>query len=137
MSFTTQKLVGHRVLVTGADILGNEGSMVLDSTQWDEVNDRKEFSQAEADFDAAVEAFFAPLNEAADAVKAKLEKPEDPTSYVVLSEGTEGVKPEPAVLVRLSPDSVVLRIIESGNTDRLVWVLDRLEVLETVAVQAP
>ena len=84
MTFTTSRLTGERVLVRGTDVFGTTGSTVLDSSQWTEVNSRKEFSQATDEFDAAVQAFFAPLTEAAEKINKKLEKPTDACRYVVL-----------------------------------------------------
>lgn len=130
MTFTTSKLVGSRVLVKGTDGSGTEGQVVLDSTQWDEVNSTDMFKQAEADFDRAVEAFFAPLTEATEAIGKALHKPRDPLSYVVLQEGSDGVAPVNEVLVQLSHDSKILRLISDGKSDRLVWVGDSLEILE-------
>jgi hypothetical protein len=129
MTFTTTKLVDERVLVRGTDVFGTSGSTVLDSSQWSEVNSRKEFSQATDEFDKAVADFFKPLTEAAEKVNKKIEKQPDALSYVVLSEATEGVQAKPAQLIKLTKDSIILRIIEQGNTDRLAWVADELEVL--------
>jgi hypothetical protein len=131
--FTTTRLVDERVLVQGTDVFGNEGQTVLDSSQWTEVNSHKEFDQATAAFDAAVEEFFKPLTEAAEAVGKKLEKQPDPIGFVVLSEEVAGVQGKPAHLVKLTKDSTVLRILESGDHDRLAWVNDQLEVLEVLA----
>jgi hypothetical protein len=88
---------------------------------------------AGAEFDAAVEAFYAPLLQAAEAHNKVLERPEDSLSFVVLDEGSEGEARRPQHVVRLSKDSMVLRLIEDGSTDRLVWVGDELEILEILA----
>ena len=125
MSFTTTALVGNRVLVTGTDFLGTEGKAVLDSSQWVAVNARKQHKQASKEFDDAVEEFFKPLTEAADkAQQALAGKTQDPVEFVVLSEATDGVKAKPAQIVALSKDSIIIRLIEEGTTDRLVWVND-------------
>lgn len=129
MSFTTTKLVDERVLVRGTDVFGTDGKTVLDSSQWSEVNSRKEFSQATDEFDAAVQAFFAPLTKAAEKVNKKMEKQPDAVSYVVLSEEQVGVEAKPGQLIKLTKDSIILRILESGDTDRLAWVGDDLEVM--------
>jgi hypothetical protein len=137
MGFTTQNLVNDRVLVQGTDVFGTSGKTVLNAEQWNELGQRKDFSQAEADFQVAVDAFFAPLTEAADAVKAKMEKPTDSIGYLVFEEAVEGVPAKPGTLIKLTHDSVLLRLLESGDTDRLVWVDESLEVLEVaVPVQA-
>ena len=135
MSFTLTRLVGSRVMVKGSDTFGASGQCVLDSTQWDEVQGNTAYDQAIEAFDAAVSEFFAPLLEAAEATTAAvIEKPQDPSSYVVLSEEVEGVAGKPAQLVHLCHDAIVLRLIESGDEDRLVWVDGNLEVLELAPV---
>jgi len=129
MTFTTSKLTGERVLVRGTDVFGAIGETVLDSSQWSEVNSRKEFSQATDEFDKAVAEFFKPLTEAAEKIGKKMEKQPDAASYVVLSEAQAGVEAKPGQLIKLTNDSICLRLIEQGNTDRLVWVDKKLEVL--------
>lgn len=134
MTFTTQRLVDSRMLVSGTDITGTAGKCTLDTTQWDEVKLNKEFSEATADFDAAVSTFFAPLDEAMEKLEAAGTKPEpDPTTFVVLQEEVVGQVAEPARLIKLNHDSIVLRLLEQGNTNRLVWVDDYLEILEANA----
>ncbi len=137
MTFATTRLVGSRVMVKGTDVFGTEGQTVVDSTQWDEVNATTEYDQATEAFEAAVLEFFAPITEAAEELNSKMKRPDDPASYVVLKEAVEGVAAEPAQLVRLTKDSVILRLIEQGDTDRLVWVGDELEVTEASVRQAP
>lgn len=131
--FITTRLSGGRALIEGTDFKGVTNSVVVDTAQWDEVTGHTAFSQATADFDAAVEKFFAPLEAAADKLKSALERPTDATSYVVLQEGQDA---QPAVaqhIVKLNRDSILLRIVEQGDFDRLMWVKDQLEVLEVPA----
>jgi hypothetical protein len=111
---------------------------VLDGSQWDEVSTRKEFSKAEKEFDAAVDAFFKPLTEAAEKVAKGIKRPgsDDKDSYVVLEEPEEGKPAKPGHLIKLNRDSIVLRLIESGNTDRLIWVNNQLEVTEAPVPQS-
>ena len=133
MTFTTQRLVGSRVLVGGSDVFGNTGQVILDSTQWDDINADKAYDQATEAFDSAVEAFFAPLTEAAEKLGATAKgRPVDPATYVVLREAVEGQAAQPEQLIKLSHDSVVLRLVEqNAGTSRLIWVGDdHLEVLE-------
>lgn len=130
MTFTINRLVGNRAVIAGNDKFGTHGNIVVDTQQWDELNVTTSVKQAQADFDEAVNEFFGPLLEAAEKVGQKLTKPEDPMTYVVIEEGTEGVAPKARHLTRLSHDSVLIRLVESGNTDRLMWVGDQLEVLE-------
>ena len=135
MSFTTTALVGNRVLVRGTDFLGTEGSTVLDSSQWVEINRHKQHKSATKEFDAAVNEFFAPLLEAAEKAKQPAVV-EDPITFVVLDEATEGVEAKPAHVVKLTRDSIILRILEiDPASSMLAWVADTLEVL--AADQAP
>lgn len=130
MTFTVTKLIGSRALVRGTDVTGAEGQVVLDTTQWDELNLHQQHSAATAEFEAVVEEFFAPLTQAAEALGQKVAKPEDSLGFVVISEGTEAVPGTPAHVVQLSHDSKVLRLIDEGNDSRLVWVGDTLEILD-------
>jgi hypothetical protein len=135
-NFTTTALVNERVLVQGTDFLGVEGKTVLDSSQWTQVNQHKQFDQATDEFDAAVAAFFQPITDAAEKVKTATTRDEDPSSFVVLSEEVEGVQAKPAHRVSLTKDSIILRLLEENpQTDRLAWVGDDLEIL--AAAQAP
>lgn len=123
MTFQVQNMLGNKALVSGTDLAGNEGKTIVDTTQWDELRARKNFTSAKADFDAAVEEFFAPITEAAEALEKAVEtKAPDAAAYIVLSEEVEGVAHQPRKVVALSQDSIVLRMIEEGNTDRLIWV---------------
>ena len=123
MSFIVQNMLGAQALVSGTDHLGNEGKTIVSTTQWDELKARTGFSVATEDFDAAVLEFFAPLTEAAKKLGASVErKKQDPTEYVVIKNGVEAVAGEPNEVVGLTRDSIILRLIEEGNTDRLVWV---------------
>ena len=128
---TTTELSGDRVLVEGVDHRGNEGQQVLDATQWNSIKTHDEVHEAQEAFDAAVEEFFAPLTEAADAFEAAREERNapDPASYVVIHEAVEGVEARPEFVVPLTQDSIILRLIEEGQADRLIWVNDVLEVL--------
>lgn len=132
--FSTNTLVGDRVLVTGTDVFGESGKTIVDASQWNELALRKDVSKATADFDAAVEAFYAPLTEAADKAEVAMKgnRPDDASAYVVITEATEGVPANAGQTVRLTRDSVILRLIEEQNTDRLVWVDGTIEVLEVL-----
>jgi hypothetical protein len=132
--FTITRLVGDRAIVAGTDTFGSEGKTVVSTTQWDEVKANTAFKQAEVDFTSAVEEFFAPLTQAAEAMHTKLERPDDAASYIVFDEGSEGTPAKQRQLVRLERDSVILRLVEQGDTTRLVWVDDELEILEVLPV---
>jgi len=121
--FTVQTMLGGTALVAGTDKLHKTGQTVVSTVQWDDLTGRDNFSKATADFDAAVEKFFAPLEKAAKKAKKALERPsQDPAEYIVLKEAVKGRVAEPAQVVALSKDSIILRLIEEGNTDRLVWI---------------
>lgn len=130
MTFTQSRLVGNRVMVSGTDVLGTAGQTILDSTQWDEIKANQQFDTAQAAFDEAVAAHFADITKAAEQLNKSLEVPEDPASYVVLREAVEGQRPDPGHTIKLTHDSIVLRLVEQGDTSRLVWVNDELEILE-------
>jgi len=130
MTFTTRNLTGDRVMVKGTDIDGAVGETVLNATQWHELKARQDVKEQGEAFDRAVEEFYKPLLEAAEAVGKAYERPTDEIAVVVLDEGEEHVAGRAPQIVHLNKDSVVLRILESGNTDRLIWVDGELEVLE-------
>ena len=132
--FETMDLTGERVLVKGTDSLGTEGSQVLDASEWNAVKAHGSFHQASTEFDEAVEEFFAPLVEAAEKLEkagAPSAKP-DPATFVVFSEEVEGRESKAAEVHHLGHDAVVLRLLERGDHDRLVWVNDQLEVLAVI-----
>lgn len=130
--FTTANLTNERVLVKGTDQFGTEGQTVLDASEWNEVKAHQSQAHAVEGFDAAVEEFFAPLMKAIDEVASTQQKKIDPITYVVIHEGTEAQQGRDEVAVKLGTDSIVLRLIELGDYDRLVWVDSQLEVLEVM-----
>ena len=130
MSFTITNLAGDRALVKGRDASGNHGQQILDAAEWNEFNARNKHDEAHEAFDAAVEEFFAPLNQAVDALKETAKPKLDPLFFVTVQEGTAAVEGTHEVLVHLSHDSAVLRLItQDPDTDRLLWVNDTLEIL--------
>lgn len=133
MTFTIQRLTGARAVVRGTDTNGVDGECVVSTAQWDSVTAHDKQHQAQEDFDAAVEEFFKPLTDAAERASQTVQTV-DEDSFIVLHEGVEGVPGRPADILRLNHDSIVLRIIEQGNHDRLVWVNECLEVLEVLPV---
>ena len=130
--FTTTNLTGERVLVRGTDQFGTEGQTIVHAEQWNDIKARSSHLEAHENFDAAVEEFFAPLMEAADLLNSSAQPKVDPISYVVLQEGTEAQQGQDEIAVKLSVDSIVLRLLEQGDYGRLVWVNDQLEVLEVM-----
>jgi hypothetical protein len=136
MSFTIIKLAGDRALVKGRDTAGTYSQQILDAAEWNDFTAHNQHNNAHEAFDAAVEAFFAPLNEAVDALKATAKPKQDPLFFVTVQEKSEAVAGTEEVLVRLSHDSAVLRLIEQDpDTDRLIWVNDTLEILEATDPQ--
>ena len=136
-SFKTIRLANHRVLVDGTDAFGNSGRTVLDSTQWDGIKAELTKSTVEDQFNKAVEEFYAPLIEKIDAIVAADEKSIVDDAYtLVVGETVEAVDAVAPAVYRLSQDSAILRLIEEGKTDRLVWVGDKLEIIAEVPVDA-
>lgn len=129
-TFTTSQLRGDRVLVQGTDKNNIVSETVLDSTQWNEIKSHADYHLAEAGFNDAVEAHFADITAAAEAFAAAVApKKLDPIEYFEIKPAVEGVPAEQGVAHKLNRDSVILRLIEDGNFDRLVWVNNELEVL--------
>lgn len=128
MSFKTIELANNQFLVTGTDALGVQGKTVIDGTAWVERNKAHKIEAAAAEMDAAIEAFYAPLIEAQDRIADSLRVDTDPLLYVVEQEASEGSPARERVVVRLDDASVILRAIEQGRTDRLLWVGDQLVV---------
>lgn len=126
--FNTTILAGQRVLVTGSK---KNQQTILDSTEWDSIKAHQAFHLAGDAFDEAVTAFFAPIVEAAEKANASLAESlpkRDDAFVIVLSEGTEGVEAIEPEVIQLGRDAAILRMIEEGNTDRLVWVGDAIEI---------
>lgn len=126
--FNTTILAGQRVLVTGSK---KNQQTILDSTEWDSIKAHQAFHLAGDAFDEAVTAFFAPIVEAAEKANAALAESlpkRDDAFVIVLSEGTEGAEEVEPEVIQLGRDAAILRMIEEGNTDRLVWVGDTIEI---------
>ena len=126
--FNPTILAGQRVLVTGSK---KNQQTILDSTEWDSIKAHQAFHLAGDAFDEAVTAFFAPIVEAAEKANAALAESlpkRDDAFVIVLSEGTEGVEEVEPEVIQLGRDAAILRMIEEGNTDRLVWVGDTIEI---------
>ena len=131
--FNVTELAGHRALVTGD---ANQ-QCILDTTERDELRLIIENREVDQMFDEDIEDFFAPLTRAAEmhdwrhkGLAQQFEQSDDPAFNFVLKAAVEGVEAVEEERVVLSHDSVVLRLIDSGQTDRLVWVgNDRIEVV--------
>lgn len=139
--FNTTGLSGDRVLVTGSDEQGQSRQVILDATEFNHYWKQDLQEKAAQAFDAAVEAFFAPLTDAAEKVEAELRTAHDPAFYVVVQESSPGSQEKHEILHKLGKDTVVLRMLHEGNTSRLLWVGDSIEVLalpsQAVAFASP
>lgn len=126
--FNTTILAGRRVLVTGSK---KNQQTILDSAEWDSIKAHQAYHLAGEAYDEAVTAFFAPIVEAAEKANAALAESlpkRDDAFVIVLAEGTEGVEEVEPEVIQLGRDAAILRMIEEGNTDRLVWVGDTIEI---------
>ena len=128
MTFTTINLANDQVLVEGTDIRGNSGCVVLDGTEWNAMQERNRINGAFEKFDESVEAFFAPLVEAAKQVSEAHKVTIDPLLYIVEQEEVQPQEGKSERLIRLGADTVVLRAIALDKTDRLIWVNGTLVV---------
>ena len=129
-TFEKRNLANHRALVTGLDEAGVQHQTVLNTEEWDQLNKRTGFTAAIEEYDAKVAEFFKPLTEAADRLENAHKIQTDPAFYVVEQEAVTPTEGQPELLHFLSHDSVVIRLIEEGREDRLVWVGDDIEILE-------
>ena len=131
--FNVTELAGHRALVTGD---ANQ-QCILDTTERDELRLLIENREVDQMFDEDIEDFFAPLTRAAELhdrrhelLAQQFNQADDRAFSFVLKEAVESVEAVEEERVVLSHDSVVLRLIDSGQTDRLVWVgNDRIEIV--------
>ena len=125
-TFTYTNLAGDRALVTD----GGKRSTVLYVADWNEAMQKLALNHATEVFNAEVEEFYSVLTEAAERVNAVQAKAIDPNQFVVIDEGVEGEQHVCAEVIDLSYDSQIARLINEGNTDRLVWVgNDQIEIL--------
>lgn len=134
--FTTTALANEFFLVEGTDARSRYGEHVLDGSEWLEIKRALGTDTAKAELDAAVEEFFKPLVEAADAFAAAKAPVVDALSVIVLNEGTTGEPAREREVIHLSQASQILRAIEEGTTDRLLWV-DGSLVLTAAPAEAP
>ena len=134
MSFTTTELTQNRVLVEGTDRLGFNGRTVLDSSQWQELKADRGHSDAHAEFDAAVNDFYAPLLAAVEKIEASHLANRDDLFEVVVQEGEDGKAAVEEIRVALTKDSAILRLLEQGDEARLIWVGDSLEITAPVVL---
>ena len=126
MSFTITYLAGDRALVQEAD-----HQIILDAEEYISMKRHQEKTGLIAQYDQSVADFFKPLTDAADKIKDAEAQADriDPDFLFVLAEGTEGEEPVRREVYRLGKDTVLLRLIEEGRTERLIWIGDQLEIL--------
>ena len=126
--FNVTRLAGARALVQGTD----EGeSTILYTEEFDELKGNTALKEAEADFGAKVKEFFAPVVEASEAFeqakKAALTI-NDPAFRVVVQEAIEATAGQTERVRIVQRDTAILRLIESGDTSRLLWVNGVIEI---------
>ena len=121
-NFTTILLANESFLVGGTDVRSRYGECVVHGGEWLAIKRALGTDTAKAQLDAAIEEFFKPLVEAADAFAAAKAPVVDALSVIVLNEGTTGEPAREREVVHLSRDAQILRAIEEGATDRLLWV---------------
>ena len=126
MSFTVTYLAGDRALVQE-----DTHQIILDAEEYLAMKLRQEKTGLIAQYDQSVADFFKPLTDMADKIKSVEEQENriDPDFHFVLAEGTENEEPVRREVYRLGKDTVILRLIEEGRTERLIWIGDQLEIL--------
>lgn len=135
-NFTATALANEFFLVEGTDNRGKHGEFIVDGGEWLEIKRALGTDTAKAELDAAVEEFFKPLVEAADAFAAAKAPTMDALSTIVLNEGTTGEPAREREVVVLGQSSQILRAIEEGATDRLLWV-DGTLVITAAPAEVP
>ena len=126
--FTVTRLAGARALVSGS---APDEKCILSTAGWDAVKHQLAHKAAEDFYDARAKEFFAPIVEASEAANDLIEStlPKEDDAYVLkLQEPVEGTKAQDGVAIVLDHDAAVLKMIESGNTSRLIWVGSTIEI---------
>lgn len=126
--FNITRLADDRALVQGTD----EGeTAILWTGEFDRLKGNTALKDAEADFGAKVKEFFAPVVEASEAfeqAKKAAQQVNDPAFRVVVQEAIEATAGQAERVHILGRDAVILRLIESGDTSRLLWVNGAIEI---------
>ena len=125
MTFNLTMLAGNQALITGDK---SKQRCVLDASQWIQIKQHQARIEAEEVFDATVEEFYKPLTEAAGEYESRLGQimKADPAFEYVLQPGAEGTEKTSREVYYLDNASAILRMIESGDTSRLIWVGDQI-----------
>ena len=134
--FTTIALANELFLVKGTDNHYNYGTCIVDGGEWLAIKRALGTDTAKEQLDAAIGEFFKPLVEAAGAFAAAKAPVVDALSVVVLEEGAAGEPAREREVVHLGRDAQILRAIEEGATDRLLWV-DGTLVITAAPVEVP
>ena len=127
-SYKLEFLAGDRALVTFTDSSRPPLQTVLDAAQYHQIERVQAQKAAAETLDSEIDAFFKPLIEASEKYAAAHAATEDPAFKLVLQEPTEGTADDPGVVINLEKDTVILRMIQAGDTSRLIWVGDQLEL---------
>ena len=125
MTFDLTMLAGGQALVTGSK---PKQHCVLDARQWVQIKQHQARIEAEEVFDATVEEFYKPLTEAAGEYESRLGQimKADPAFEYVIQPGAEGTEKTSREVYYLDDASAILRMIESGDTSRVIWVGDQI-----------
>ena len=137
--FTLKYLTGNRVYVYGTNDAGIQHEVVLDGTVLREIQQHHLVHKAGDAYDRTVEEFFAPLTDAAEVLQL-IQQPldTDPAFVYVVEEGVEPVKGVEPEAYKLDHDGAVLRLLEAGDIDRLIWVsLGNTSSIEILDYQPP
>lgn len=128
--FNITRLAGGRALVQGTD----EGeTAILCTDEFDRLKGNTALKDAEAEFSAKVKEFFAPVTEASESfaqAKKAARQVNDPAFRVVVQEAIEATAGQAERVHILGRDAAILRLIESGDTSRLLWVNGAIEITE-------
>lgn len=136
-TLTITELAGDQVLVSGRDVRGTAGEEILDGSAYFAHKRNAATQLAAEEMDAEIQAFYAPLAEAADRLKAKLEVVTDPLLYVVEQEESAGAPATAKVVRKLGRDEAILRALETGHGDRLIWVKEQLVITSSPTASVP
>ena len=133
--FSLKYLTGNRVYVYGTNDAGLPHEVVLNGTMLREIQHHHLEHKAGDEYDRTVEEFFAPLTDAAEMLQLIQQPLEaDPAFVYVVDEGVEPVKGVEPEAYKLDYDGAVLRLLETGDIDRLIWVslgnTSSIEILE-------
>lgn len=135
-SFNITMLADERALVRGTDDAGVARQTVLDASEFLYLKQREAKLLAGKEFDEAVEKFFAPLTDAAEKFSKAGDAKRDDAFYVVIQEQEPGHEAKGEIVHKLTYDTVILRMIESGDTSRLLWVGSDIEILAPTPTNA-